>query len=237
MREGLIRIALILSVQLVCYRSSIAQNSPDLTLKDFSTWFDNHIGGEQNRLYSGVIYIMRSASRTTHQFYQTNTWRSGDISFSDNRTYYDIPLVFDIEKELIVVKHPQFGRRDGIQLLMNDIVFFSVEDHFFRKEEVDGRKGFYEILLEGTHFDLLAKRRKELKVESARAVYKEYTEYLLQNPDTIVLCKNKKSLDILMKESKVVTNKIEKEYKVRFSRTKEVKLIDYLRRFDEEMGK
>ncbi|MEQ9298753.1 MAG: hypothetical protein RIF33_09330 [Cyclobacteriaceae bacterium] len=211
------------------------QEGAGLVMTDFAKWYDSQIGVAHNGLYSGTIYIMLSPSRTTHQFYLTNRWKEGSLVLVNGQIYNDVPMVLDIEKQLLVVQHPRFGQRDGIQLDIGSVVSFNLDGHFFRKIELNDNEGFYEVLLDGKHFSLMAQRMKSLEAEGGSSIFKENTDYFLLKDGFAAPLKNRKSLEILTLQSKVVAKQIQKQHKMRLNKSKEDKLINYLRLFDEEM--
>lgn len=196
-------------------------------------WFDQKVGIEQTPLYYGPIYLMVSKSRYTHQFFETKLWQPGHVRLGEH-TFYDILMVFDVEQELLVLKHPDLTRRDGVALDMQRVHSFEIGGHYFSR--IAGNNGFYDVLLQGTYFNLVCRRRKVEQAEASGTVLKTRDVYYILHGGQLIRLANKKSLELVHPESKRLSKEITKAHRVKFKVTDEEQLIQFLKHFDHAFG-
>ncbi len=182
---------------------------------------------------TGPIYFMRSQSRNSHQFFIYKSWQKSDIVYN-NKLYLDLHLVYDINKDQLVLKHPKPDRRDGIALNMDLVTQFVINGHHFMR---DANNIFVELIYQGENFHIVASRKKNLITSSTGAEYANQNVYFLwlnKDPDAAVWLKSRSVLKEVFGPSYSSINKlIKSSYKHGFSLTNEQKLIGYLTRFDE----
>jgi hypothetical protein len=142
----------------------------------------------------------------------------GSIVYQND--YYDkIPLQFDISADKVITEHATSGAK--IQLINNKITAFTIENHRFIKleaKQADTLKltpGFYEVLTEGPHLTLLAKRLKTLqkKIE-ANETGAEFAEinrfYYLKNGQYYPVKSKKSALQLLADKRSLVKQHLKK---------------------------
>lgn len=120
---------------------------------------------EKSPLYQGREYIEFDNRISGHAFSSSKQFSPASILY-DEIVYENVPLLFDIVKDEVVVLHPNGFVK--VKLLNERISYFSFAGHtFIRLDEraPSGRfapeTGFYEILHKG-QFLVLAKRTKKL---------------------------------------------------------------------------
>lgn len=217
----------------VCF-CGYAQPVDEALYHQFSDWFDARVGVENNGLYQGPIYLMILPSRTTHQFFGTKVWGNGNIRVDQNQ-YFDIPMVFDIEHEQIILKHPDPTRRDGIAPEMTGVSSFELNGHFFKRLPSKESYGFFDILYPGANVSLVAKRKKVRKTQSHGVEMIKGDAYFLYYEADLIPLKNKGTLTIVSPNSKRIIRGIKKKYQARFKKHDEPALIEFIKYFDAEI--
>lgn len=197
----------------------------------FSQQYDTHVGIENNQLYHGSIYQMVLKSRVTHQFFQSKVWEAGDIRIGEN-LYYHIPMVFDLEKELVVLKHPDLSRSDGVSLDMSDVNLIKLHNHLFRRVEATGATGLYDILHEGEHFDLVCKRSKIGELKKYGLEFRTKASYYLIYNQRLMEISSRQSLFRIFPQGKEIAHTIKKTHGVKFKKQRENELVEFMRLFD-----
>jgi hypothetical protein len=111
-------------------------------------------------LYNGRQFYGYPASFKEHAFYPVNEWSTGSILF-DNMWYNNVPVMYDVYKDEVVVMHP-----NGVPFVLfsDRVQEFSLRGHVFvrlfaAKDKI--ATGFYERLSTGKA-TIFAKRVKLL---------------------------------------------------------------------------
>lgn len=218
---------------LMAFTASGQSNHPpsDSFIK-LTKWFDRQIGIENNGLYVGPIYLMTSSSRFTHQFFPTKFWQDGTVQVED-QAYYDVSMVFDVEKELLIIRHPDISRRDGISIDMNKVVSFKIDDRLFKRYNTG--EGLYELLYAGNNLDFIVKRKKVEKAREEGTEHEVKDAYYLYVADEIIPLK-KNTLSMLHPNAKEISKKITKVHKVKLKLDDEEKSLAFLTFFDKEIN-
>lgn len=114
-------------------------------------------------LYNGPRYHIYDSRSKDHQFFQSEDWSDGSVSY-DGQTFESIPMLYDIVRDKVVIKY--LGRSGLIQLQSERIKDFSYLNHrFIRIEEnkdadINLSTGFYDLLYDGKT-QVLARRMKQ----------------------------------------------------------------------------
>ncbi len=215
--------------------SSIGQVRPDSVIVRFSKWVDYEIGIENNGLYQGPIYLMISPSRYTHQFFNSKIWQNGNICIRD-QWYFDVPMVFDVEKEILVIRHPDISRRDGIAMDMRTVSFFEFANHSFRKLDATNSRGFYDILYDGEKIGLVCKRKKTTVAKDGGILYKVRDSYFLRFQGRLIALTNRKSLLEIDTRSKNISREISKTHNVKLKLSKEGEMVEFISYYDKRLA-
>lgn len=199
----------------------------------FTKWFDEQSSDSNSRLYNGATYPLQIISRFGHQFFESRQWQSGTICLGD-QWYFDVPLLLDLQSEQLVTRHPNIGITNGVVLDKKLITYFKIGSKPFISLEYEGEKHFFEVLLEGKNFDLLATHQKLLRLKSDGYHIEEIIKYLVLHDRNIVALHSKKSLEEITPDALSIAKQI-KSRESKFNLRKEDLLVEFVRRFDERV--
>ncbi len=122
--------------------------------------------GEQSRLYNGPEYYQYNPAIKGNAYYNDkNVWQLGSVCY-DHVTYTNVPMMYDIFKDCVVILHPNKAFR--YSLLNDKLLNFNLLDHHFVYINVDSLKnsvvanGIYSQLYNGT-IEVLAKTSKSIQ--------------------------------------------------------------------------
>ncbi|MCB2408655.1 hypothetical protein [Hymenobacter lucidus] len=119
-----------------------------------------------SHLYNGAEYVHYERMYTHvegHQFFQTTELQPGDIYY-DGALYHNIPLLYDIKLDQVVLKFPKSPLQ--LKLVNEKLMSFTVNQHTFVRLVGDNTAkaavptGFYDVRLEGKT-RVLARRIKK----------------------------------------------------------------------------
>jgi hypothetical protein len=151
--------------------TAISQQSAELTAAD-EQWIDQVIGVENSGIVNGVEYKI-SFSATGNPFYDAGEV-NGIVRFAGHT--YHVPLLYDIYRDELVVKHLGVkGVAWFVQLDKKAVDEFSFSNRVFRSFD----RGYHEVMFEGNDFQLLAKRSKISLLNRGVPVYERHDEFFL----------------------------------------------------------
>jgi hypothetical protein len=114
-----------------------------------------------------------SVSATGNPFYEAGEV-NGIVRYAGHT--YHVPLLYDIYKDELVVKHLSAkGVAWFIQLDKKVVAEFSFSNRLFRTFD----RGYHEVMFEGSDFILLAKRSKISQLKRGVSVYERSDEFFL----------------------------------------------------------
>ena len=200
-------------------------------IKNLTQWHDQEVGMENSLLFNGPVYLMQIRTQNTHQFFKERQWTSSDIHY-ENYSFYDVPVVFDIEKELIILKHPELYRLDGIVADMQRIVGFDIYGHHFKKIDIPESLGFYDILFEGRKLSLVLHHHKIEKAYSYGTDFYQIDKYYVIYNNTLNLIKKQKTIREILPNAYQILKKMRRN-KVKLNPKNEQNLIKFIRTLDE----
>jgi hypothetical protein len=217
----------------------------DLTVKKnqnhqiaFTKWFEEKTIDAKSRIYNGDAYPLVVPSKFGHQFFESRQWQDGIVCMGD-QWYYDLPLLFDIERELIIIQNPNphLGGTHGILLSKELISYFEINQVPFIPLPYNKNRHFFEVLFKGKKIALLAKHLKVQRLEPEGSVIESSVEYFMIRDSKLILLKNKSSLIQIDGNAKVISREI-KSHKAKFSLNKKRRelLIEFVRKFDEKIS-
>ncbi len=140
--------------------ASVSSSSLQIT----KIYFQNEIK-EDAHLYTGEAYAKYDPGVRGNPFYLFNQMQNGDI-FYDDVLYKDIPLLFDIVRQKVIINRYHDDTR--IQLLNEKIKYFTLGGYRFEIfAQASGKdesisKDIYEVVFTGKAA-ILAKRLKNIK--------------------------------------------------------------------------
>lgn len=115
---------------------------------------------QQLRLYNGVEHTGYPGVKGD-AYYLTRDWKNGSVVY-DGILYKDVPMLYDIYKDQVIVKHA--NEIFIVGLISSKVKSFNIDGHQFRRLEAEMlpanmQPGFYEVLADGT-ITVLARRTK-----------------------------------------------------------------------------
>ena len=148
--------------------SSIAQDTADINVKkselDSAVSLYYQYTDKQSRLYNGVEFLGYSPRIEGHAYFATDQWQTGSLIY-DGMIYKDVPLLYDIFKDGLIVRH--FNNYFRVGLVREKVKEFTLSDHHFIRIEIDSLSnqplttGFYDVLYSGKIM-AIAKRVKTI---------------------------------------------------------------------------
>ncbi|MFC6222246.1 hypothetical protein ACFP2F_03245 [Hymenobacter artigasi] len=121
------------------------------------------------QLYNGpeyVDYSLRYHARTGHQFFATPEKMPGSVYYNDH-FFPDLRLAYDVVLDQVIIQQPTSPL--NLRFLNEQVRYFTLDNHRFIRLEADSSKGrvispgYYEMLVDDSHLQLLAKRAKKLQ--------------------------------------------------------------------------
>lgn len=110
--------------------------------------FDNMVGKKNTGLYNGTVHIntLRSAD-DSNRYYPADRYNPGNIVY-DGQPYADVPLKYDLLKDVIIVKTADEKGNLGVNLITEKVKMFTLNGKKFVNINFEGKapkfKGFYE---------------------------------------------------------------------------------------------
>jgi hypothetical protein len=198
----------LLGLGMVCLNSK-AQDTADINVK--KTVIDSAVSlyyqytDRQSRLYNGVEFLGYSPRIEGHAFFPESEWQSGSLVY-DGLEYQNVPMLYDIFKDGLVVRH--FNNYFRVGLVREKVKEFTIANHHFVRIEIDSLSktpittGFYDLLYSGK-LDVLAKRVKTIVETITYQLEQKFVEedfYYIYKDGTYYPIKNNKELLKVFKE-------------------------------------
>ena len=168
------------------------------TLIQKEIWFDSIVGFENSGIINGPEYFIPMQGSTSHPFYGSRDLSPEWVLFKGQH-YGDVALMYDIYGDILILRHrDKNGIFVLIQLEKENVDAFTLYGHQFKKTLVVDSYDkiqpprFFDILFEGEKMDLIAERKKTIRVIDSRSEY-QYEEkfYFLKNNRLIPLTRKK----------------------------------------------
>lgn len=177
-------------------------------------------------LYNGRIYYMYDSREIESQFFIERKPFTGSISI-EKQTYHGIPLLYDLVKEEVVVRHFD---GDFIIIPFVKVNGFTIHDHHFKKliqgqdinENMD--TGFYDLAYDGTTKLIIRriKLRQEKIIDRSLIVeFHEKDQYFIKKNDYYYPVHSKKSVLNLLPEHKKELRRAARSYENGFRKNRE----------------
>ena len=154
----------------------------------------------ESGLYRGSEYVVYAQFlKEGHPFFDKDHMRNGSVLYN-GILYKDLPLVYDLVKDLVVTYAPM--RAFKIALINELIDSFTIENHIFirLKDSLNPsapRPGYYELIYKGG-ICILKKEKKTIREEVGREYIEKFIDdvvsYYLKKGNTWYPVNNKRSL-------------------------------------------
>ena len=90
--------------------------------------------GTQKRLYNGSRYLAPDHELEEHPYFVSPDWLTGSV-FYDGELFTDVPLMYDLYKQMLVVEHSGSGH--SLRLLEEKVKHFTIDGHYFERINKD----------------------------------------------------------------------------------------------------
>lgn len=189
--------------------------------------------GADARLYNGSAYkeiIVRDYDKG-HPYFLSPEWRPGSITYEGLR-YDNVHLIYDLVNGKILTH--QFNTLTKIELILDKIKDFTIEDHSF--VYVSGKdslgkllpNGFYDRLSSGPASVYVRRKKEVLENLSSGKVVREYLErnvyYILRDGRVFVVRTKGDLFKALSAKKSEIKTQLAAD-KIRFATNKEAALI------------
>ena len=213
---------LITAIAQVILTGSIYAQGPDpaaQALANSRSAYSNKIG-YQSRLFNGIKYVDYAAGFTGNAYYATNEFQNATLHY-DGSDFYNIPVLYDLYREMVVVKYP--ADTSNMSLVNSKLDQFILGSHIFVRIDADNSPkslttGFYELLY-GGRSRFVKKYTKDIQEERStmgiQHIFNEHTAYYLLKDNVYNPISGKRAMLNLFKDKKkeleeyIKTNKID----------------------------
>lgn len=202
---------------------------------EFSDWYDKAIGLEASELMYAPVVKMSRKSFSTHRFFADKTWLEGSIAYN-GQSYHSVPILFDIEQQQVILKHPQEFRSDGILVDMSKLERFEVSGHHFERVPVSGDARFYDILYAGESVTFVSRRNKISKTETNEVVYQDNSTFYLVGEEKLIPVKRTSHVIKAYPEYKNIIKEITSSANLKVKLSDEQLTVDFMQALDERMN-
>lgn len=192
---------------------------------------------QSQNLYNGRLYYVYDARMEEHQFFGERKWQNG-VVFYDGQRFDSIPMVYDIVRDELVVKH-FYG--DYMLLQSEKVDYFFKDAHKFKRMEAGKdispqmRTGFYDIKYDGETKLLIrrSKQRQEKIVEKRVITYfpaKDF--YYIRKDNLYYSVRSKRSVFGLFPDRKKELRKALRDENIKFRKNRESALAIIVATYD-----
>ena len=213
---------------LLVQNKSLTEVTPQAPLETkFPVSLYKEATSQSQNIYNGRLYYLYDAKMEEHQFFGDRKWQKG-VVFYDGQRFDSIPMVYDIVRDELVIKH-FYGDH---QLLQSEKVnYFLKDNHTFRRFESGKdinpqmRTGFYDILYDGKSKALVrrSKQRQEKIVDKkVIAFFPEKDFYYILKNDRYYSVRSKRSVLGLFPERKRELRKALRDERIKFRTNREI---------------
>jgi hypothetical protein len=213
-------------------------SSDTLLLQNAVRFFYQTIG-DNSLLYNGKEYLPYPFTMEGQPYLDSDQMQTGSVTY-EGILYPDIPVLYDLFRDLLVTKHynPVFR----ISLLTEKVDSFTIASHHFIRLAPDSvlRKqiapGFYELLYNGKT-SVLAKRKKVVEqtttVEKIKRSFLVKDSYFIKVNGNYYLVKSRAGLLDAFSGMRKEISKYLKRKTLRYRDEKEAALVAAAKHYDE----
>lgn len=186
----------------------------------------------QSHIFNGTEYRDYRPIKDEHPLFFVD-WVDGSV-FYDGEVYENIPLLYDLSTDNLITEH--YSSRQKIELIDSKIESFRLQKyHFVHLRDDRLRKGFYELVYDGTT-KVYMRRQKALQQSLAgteiRRTFEEKELYYIFKQGNYYSVKNKKSVLGVLKEQKSELNKFIGKNHIRFKQNREKSIAQVAEYYD-----
>lgn len=203
------------------------------TAGSYAIQFYTQTIGSRSNLFNGVEY-KEYVPLDEESPYLFNDVVYGSVVY-DGEKYDNVPLYYDIEKDLLLVSYPQGTK---VQLLPERVSSFEMDDrHFTNITNNKISSGYYEVLYDG-NLKFYAHRDKEFKLRSSgtEALHEfDYTVkyYILKNGVYHTVRSKRSVLNLVSDRAKELKKSV-REANLNFRKNREKAITHMLTRYEQK---
>jgi hypothetical protein len=186
-RQIFLCVTLLVTLDRVCY-SQIISPGDSLESQLLFELFDNAVGIESTEIINGPKHILLFPGSGTHPFYNSSAGEKGSVTFS-GQPYFNLTLLYDIySDDLVVQTLRSTGTRELIVVDKGKVAAFRIYGHVFKNfkgtvaDSLGVDDGFYDVLFQSKAFALIARRKKNTKVEMGVIQFESADKLLFIQP-------------------------------------------------------
>lgn len=189
-------------------------------------------------LYNGQRYHIYDSRSKDHQFFQIEDWKQGIIEY-DGQRFEAIPMLYDIVKDVVVIKY--YGRSGLIQLQSERVKNFAFIDHHFvrieknEEQEINIPTGFYDLLYNGNTKVLarhVKQRQEQIENNNVNVYFLPKNFFYFQKDGLYYPIHSQKAALDLLSDQKKALKKHLREQRIKFRKDREKALIQMATQYD-----
>ncbi|MCF0057483.1 hypothetical protein [Dyadobacter sp. CY356] len=194
---------------------------------------------DAQNLYNGRVYYIYDSREDEHQFFNDRKYENGAV-FYDGQRYDSIPMMYDIVKDELVIKH--INGFEPIVLQSPKVSFFTIYDHSYinlksgKDITPDMQTGFYDVVYNGKTKTLARriKQRQEKIVErKVIAMFPQKNFFYIYSNGKFNSVHTRKSVTKLFPGQKAELRKALREQNIKFRKDRERAIVTMVARYDE----
>ncbi len=224
-------ISMILAAVLASNRTNGQTSSPDqlVSFKNSIAYFQDEMGADIH-LYTGKEYTPYEKVIKGNPFFFSAEMENSDV-FYDGTLYTNVPLLFDIVRQEIVVN--RYNQNVKMTLLGEKVKYFTIAGHHFENIALSQGKGesagnmIYDLVFDG-RASVYVKRSKRIKYPVRAEEPPEFVEedqFYLRNGSILYAVDNKSSLLQALKDKNELIKTYLRKNGFRLKRNLEKELI------------
>ncbi|CAM3533374.1 hypothetical protein FSS13T_03360 [Flavobacterium saliperosum S13] len=184
-----------------------AQTSEEVLTKHF----DQSLGSENLDINNGTVHVNEfRVLNNKHRYYPSDNFETGNVTYN-NQQYFDIPLKYDLYKDILVYK-PQNSGIISINLIHDRVTSFRINNRnfilinslLFPLSPI--KTGYYEENVSGKNFTFYIRHHRDKReVLKGASVFNEFDdnyEYFIKRNGAFNKISSKKDLIKLFPEQK-----------------------------------
>lgn len=194
---------------------------------------------EVQNLYNGRLYYIYDSREDEHQFFIDRKYEKGAV-FYDGQRYDSIPMMYDIVRDELVIKH--INGFEPILLQSPKVSFFTIYGHNYlnlksgKDINPDMQTGFYDLIYNGKSKTLVRRikqRQEKINEKKVIALFPEKNFFYIYSNGKYNEVHTRKSVTRLFPAQKTELRKALREQNIKFRKDRERAIVTMVARYDE----
>lgn len=190
-------------------------------------------------LYNGRLYYIYDSREEEHQFFIDRKYEKGAV-FYDGQRYDSIPMMYDIVRDELVIKH--INGFEPILLQSPKVTFFTIYDHNYlnlksgKDISSDMPTGFYDLIYNGKTKAIarrIKQRQEKINERKVIALFPQKNFYYIYSSGKYNGVHTRKSVTRLFPGQKAELRKALREQNIKFRKDRERAIVTMVARYDE----